>query len=42
LVEPKNVYVDPDCGLKLLPSEVAFKKLRNMCHAAKELREEIE
>ncbi len=40
IVEPKRVYVDPDCGLKLLPSGVAFEKLKNMCTAAKELRSE--
>lgn len=41
IVEPERVYVDPDCGLKLLPSETAFQKLRNMCLAADELRREI-
>lgn len=41
LVEPGRVYVDPDCGLKLLSSEVAFEKLRNMCLAAEELRQEL-
>ncbi|MEA1924917.1 MAG: methionine synthase [Candidatus Altiarchaeota archaeon] len=39
IVEPKRVYVDPDCGLKLLSSQVSFKKLANMCAAAGELRE---
>ena len=42
IVKPERVYVDPDCGLKLLSSEVAFKKLRNMCQAAREIREELE
>ena len=41
IVEPKGVYVDPDCGLKLLSSGVAFEKLVNMCQAAEELREEV-
>ena len=41
IVEPKRVYVDPDCGLKLLPSKIAFEKLRNMCQAARELRNEL-
>ena len=41
IVEPERVYVDPDCGLKLLPPKVAFEKLRNMCQAAKELREDL-
>jgi len=41
IVEPKRVYVDPDCGLKLLSSQVSFQKLTNMCKAAKELRDEL-
>ncbi len=41
LVEPEKIYVDPDCGLKLLPQGIAFEKLRNMCQAARELREEL-
>ncbi len=41
IVEPKRVYIDPDCGLKLLPRDVAFEKLKVMVEATKELREEI-
>ncbi|RLI17064.1 methionine synthase, partial [Candidatus Bathyarchaeota archaeon] len=41
IVEPERVYVDPDCGLKLLPSKIAFEKLRNMCQATRELREDL-
>ncbi len=41
IVEPKKVYVDPDCGLKLLSSQTAFQKLSNMCAAARELRGEL-
>ena len=41
IVEPKKVYVDPDCGVKLLPSDIAFAKLKNMCLAADEVRDEI-
>lgn len=41
IVEPERVYVDPDCGLKLLPSKIAFEKLRNMCQAARELRKDL-
>ena len=41
IVEPKRVYVDPDCGLKLLSSQVSFQKLSNMCAAARELRGEL-
>ncbi|OYT27679.1 MAG: methionine synthase [Candidatus Altiarchaeales archaeon ex4484_96] len=41
MVEPKQVYVDPDCGVKLLSPQKAFEKLKNMCDAAEELREEL-
>lgn len=41
IVEPKRVYVDPDCGLKLLPKRIAFEKLKVMVEATKELREEL-
>lgn len=39
--EPKKMYIDPDCGLKMIPKETAFKKLKVMCQAAREMREEI-
>ncbi len=41
VVKPENLYIDPDCGLKLLPREIAFKKLRVMCEAAKTVRESL-
>ncbi|RUM34898.1 MAG: methionine synthase [Archaeoglobus sp.] len=41
VVEPEKLYVDPDCGLKLLPRDVAFKKLRVMCEAAKMVRDSV-
>ncbi|OKY79012.1 MAG: Methionine synthase II cobalamin-independent MetE [Candidatus Methanohalarchaeum thermophilum] len=39
IVEPSNLYVNPDCGLKLLPREKAYQKLSNMVKAASKLRE---
>ncbi|MDY6779971.1 MAG: methionine synthase [Halobacteria archaeon] len=39
-VDPEQVWVNPDCGVKLLPRETAFEKLENMSQAARELREE--
>ncbi len=33
VVDPKRLYIDPDCGLKLLPRDVAFKKLEVMVKA---------
>jgi len=39
-VEPENVILAPDCGMKYLPREVAFAKLCAMVAAAKILRAE--
>ncbi|MCS7100055.1 MAG: methionine synthase, partial [Sulfolobales archaeon] len=39
-VSPEKVYLDPDCGLKRLPREVARAKLKNIAEAARQLREE--
>lgn len=36
----ENIFVDPDCGLRMLEPEVAFAKLKHMCDAAKNLRGE--
>ncbi|MCE4612098.1 MAG: methionine synthase [Desulfurococcales archaeon] len=40
IIGPEKVYVDPDCGLKRLPREIAREKLRNMVEAARIAREE--
>lgn len=37
-VEPENVILAPDCGMKYLPRETAFGKLQSMVEAAKQLR----
>jgi 5-methyltetrahydropteroyltriglutamate--homocysteine methyltransferase len=39
-VEPENVILAPDCGMKYLPREVAFGKMKSMVAAAKALRAE--
>lgn len=39
-VRPQNVILAPDCGMKYLPREVAFGKLRSMVAAASILRAE--
>jgi 5-methyltetrahydropteroyltriglutamate--homocysteine methyltransferase len=39
-VAPENVILAPDCGMKYLPRDVAFGKLRAMVEAAKILRAE--
>lgn len=40
IVGPEKVYVDPDCGLKRLPRQIALEKLRNMVEAARQARDE--
>jgi 5-methyltetrahydropteroyltriglutamate--homocysteine methyltransferase len=40
-VKPENVIIAPDCGMKYLPREVAFGKMRAMAEAAKILRREF-
>jgi len=40
ILPPEKVYVDPDCGLKRLPREIARQKLKNMVEAARLAREE--
>ena len=39
-VEPENVILAPDCGMKYLPRDVAFGKMKAMVAAAKALRAE--
>jgi 5-methyltetrahydropteroyltriglutamate--homocysteine methyltransferase len=39
-VKPENVVLAPDCGMKYLPREVAWGKMRAMVEAAKILRKE--
>jgi 5-methyltetrahydropteroyltriglutamate--homocysteine methyltransferase len=33
IVGDKSLFIDPDCGMRLIPEEVAFKKLKNMVEA---------
>ena len=40
-VRPENVIISPDCGMKYLPRDVAFGKMRAMVDAAKLLRKEF-
>jgi len=40
-VRPENVIIAPDCGMKYLPREIAFGKMRAMTEAAKILRQEF-
>jgi 5-methyltetrahydropteroyltriglutamate--homocysteine methyltransferase len=40
-VQPANVILAPDCGMKYLPRDVAFGKLQAMAEAARRLRAEF-
>jgi 5-methyltetrahydropteroyltriglutamate--homocysteine methyltransferase len=41
ILPPEKVYPKPDCGLKLLTRDIAFKKLCVITEAVKELRAEL-
>lgn len=40
ILGPEKIYLDPDCGLKRLPREIARQKLRSIAEAAKKLRKQ--
>jgi 5-methyltetrahydropteroyltriglutamate--homocysteine methyltransferase len=40
-IDPRNVIVAPDCGMKYLPRDVADAKLRAMVEGARIMREEL-
>ncbi|QLG26582.1 methionine synthase [Halorarum halophilum] len=42
VVPPEKLTVSPDCGLKLLPREIAYGKMANMVQAARELEAELD
>ncbi|MFB6132323.1 MAG: methionine synthase [Halanaeroarchaeum sp.] len=42
IVPPEQLTVSPDCGLKLLPREVAYQKMENMVQAAREVEEALD
>ena len=41
-VEPQRLIVAPDCGLKYLPRDVAFGKLKAMVDGARLVRAQLE
>ncbi len=41
LVKPESLMLDPDCGMRMLSHETAFKKLSTMVIAAETVRKEI-
>jgi 5-methyltetrahydropteroyltriglutamate--homocysteine methyltransferase len=42
VVPPEKLTVSPDCGLKLLPREIAYGKMENMVTAVREVEAEID
>jgi 5-methyltetrahydropteroyltriglutamate--homocysteine methyltransferase len=42
VVPPERLTVSPDCGLKLLPRDVAYGKMENMVKAAREIEQELD
>ncbi|WP_336022757.1 methionine synthase [Halobellus salinisoli] len=42
VVPPERLTVSPDCGLKLLPREVAYRKMENLVQAAREVEAELD
>lgn len=41
-IEPERLYINPDCGLKLLSRDIACRKLVNMVKGVKMVRRELE
>jgi 5-methyltetrahydropteroyltriglutamate--homocysteine methyltransferase len=42
VVPPERLTVSPDCGMKLLPREIAYRKMENMVQAAREVEAELD
>jgi 5-methyltetrahydropteroyltriglutamate--homocysteine methyltransferase len=42
VVPPEKLTISPDCGLKLLPREVAYGKMENMVQAVREVEQELD
>ncbi|MEF8856958.1 MAG: methionine synthase [Haloplanus sp.] len=42
VVPPENLTVSPDCGVKLLPRDVARQKIENMVTATREIEAELD
>jgi 5-methyltetrahydropteroyltriglutamate--homocysteine methyltransferase len=42
IVPPENLTISPDCGVKLLSREVAYRKIENMVTAAREVEAELD
>jgi 5-methyltetrahydropteroyltriglutamate--homocysteine methyltransferase len=42
IVPPERLTISPDCGLKLLPRDIAYGKMENMVTAAREVERELD
>jgi len=42
VVPPERLTISPDCGLKLLPREVAYGKMENMVQATREIEAQLD
>jgi 5-methyltetrahydropteroyltriglutamate--homocysteine methyltransferase len=42
IVPPSRLTISPDCGMKLLPREVAYKKMQNMVIATRAIEEDLD
>ena len=42
VVPPEKLTISPDCGLKLLPRDIAYGKTENMVTAVREVEAEID
>ncbi len=42
VVPPERLTVSPDCGMKLLPREIAYQKMENMVQAARDVEAELD
>ncbi|WP_224449400.1 methionine synthase [Haloprofundus salilacus] len=42
VVPPEKLTISPDCGLKLLPREIAYGKMKNLVTAAREVEKELD
>lgn len=40
-IEPERLYINPDCGLKLLDRRIAYQKLVNMVKGVEIVRREL-
>jgi 5-methyltetrahydropteroyltriglutamate--homocysteine methyltransferase len=42
VVPPERLTVSPDCGVKLLPREVAYEKMANLVEAARNVEADLD